>query len=111
MPPQCPWLAALPGRFKAATLGVAGIDRCYFAGKISAVSDSKGSVDAGGIVGFLFDDEAYIETQSGNAALFAAAEKGTVRNCFAAADITASTSSVSLLCRDTSMQEKTLMLP
>lgn len=85
----------IAGRFKAATLGVAGIDRCYFAGKISAVSDSKGSVDAGGIVGFLFDDEAYIETQSGNAALFAAAEKGTVRNCFAAADITASTSSVS----------------
>lgn len=80
MPPQCPWLGGIAGRFKAATLGVAGIDRCYFAGKISAVSDSKGSVDAGGIVGFLFDDEAYIETQSGNAALFAAAEKGTVRN-------------------------------
>ena len=78
----------IAGRFSGATLGISGVDRCYFAGTISAKSPL--SAYAGGIVGFLFDTEAYIETElSATATLSEIAETGTVRNCFATGELTA----------------------
>ena len=78
----------IAGRFNGATLGISGIDRCYSAGTISAKSPV--SAYAGGIVGFLFDTDAYIETAlSATASLSEIAENGTVRNSFATGDLTA----------------------
>lgn len=91
--PSLSMVGGITGHFRAATLGIAGIDRCYFAGEILAKSNV--SAYAGGIVGFLADSSAYIETSLSEAVLYAAAEKGTVRNCFATGDVKAETSKAS----------------
>lgn len=88
------FVGGITGHYTGTSLGVSGIDRCYASVDITAnvtktnsQGTSVGASYAGGIVGYLADDEAYIELEE-DATYLLASETGTARNCFARGSIT-----------------------
>lgn len=91
------FVGGITGYYRGTSLGVAGIDRCYASvditsnvTKTNSTGTSIGAAYVGGIVGYLADDEAYIEADE--AGLLLASETGTARNCFTRGAITVTAS-------------------
>ncbi len=75
------YVGGITGYYHGTSEGISGIDRCYSDCTLTATSVSGstlGTAYTGGIVGSLVDDEAYIDAE----AYLAAADRGTLRNCF-----------------------------
>lgn len=77
----CLYVGGIVGYYHGTSEGISGIDRCYSDCALTAISGT--TAYTGGIVAALVDDEAYIDAD----AYLLAADRGTLRNCFARGSI------------------------